>query len=808
MPASAMAQAGEGRVVLLPDEDPATPAANPTGKPVVLTTPLMDGATYVGDITITIDAADRIEFSAARLLELLGKSIDARRIEDLRGELGRTGALSTSSLQRVGIGIRYNPQALQVELEIAAEARASRSLQLSDINRAAIGTFAEPARVSAYMNIRGSIDYSYQGQDRGLATPVMFLDGAARVSGVVLESEANWQPGVGGVDFQRRGTRLVYDDLDDLIRWSAGDLIPLGRGFQSSPEMAGVSIFRSYTVLDPQTVVRPRGGRSFQLNRRSTVEVRVNEQLVRRIELEPGNYDLRDFPFTQGANDIRLTITDDAGRVDTLRYNLFLDQTQLAEGLSEFGLYAGVLAPLGLRGPNYSDEFAATGFYRRGLTDRLTLGGNFEVDGGGWLAGAEAVIGTGFGSLATYVAGSRVERFGAGWATLVNFQRPITRANGQSDTLSLSLEARSRNFGPIGTVLPLNRFRYEVGAGYSRTLSDSLYAGVDGRFSKGRDTQSDVHSVRASMGWRISPDLGFTADARYERDGFGRHVGASLSLTYQLSRRSNLRADYDTRFNRARVSYQTYSGTGTGSYNINADVERSDFGLGATVNANYFHNRAELGLSHFGTFDGEFGPTSQRTSVRFGSSLAFADGAVSMGRPVFDSFAIVRAHRSLKGAEVLLDPSEAGPSATTGKLGTAIYPSLSSYSERTIIIDAPEAPSGVDLGQGTFRLLPPYRGGYLLTVGSDYSVSAIGRLITRQGGPVSLVAGSATEVAHPEREPVALFTNADGRFGVTGLAPGRWRIAMLDPEESLFEIVVPENAEGVLRLGDVSPVRR
>lgn len=808
-PALVRAQApNEGKIVLLPDDDPATPAANPTGRAVVLTAPVMDGAAYLGDATITIDAQDRIELSGARLLELLGRGVDPKRIEDLRAELGRTGALSTASLLRAGVGIRYNPQALQIELEIAADARASRSLALSEINQAALGSYVEPARVSAYVNVRGSIDYSYQGEDRGLATPVMFLDGAARVRGVVLESEANWQPGASNVDFQRRGTRLVYDDLDSLIRWSAGDLLPLGRGFQSSPEMAGVSIFRSYTVLDPQTVVRPRGGRSFRLDRRSSVEVRINDQLVRRIELDPGNYDLRDFPFTQGANDIRLTITDDAGRQDTLRYNLFLDQTQLAEGLSEFGLYAGVLAPLGLRGPNYSGELAATGFYRRGLSDRLTLGGNFEMDGGGWLAGAEAVIGTGFGSLATYVAGSRVDRYGAGWATLVNFQRPIIRSDGRSDTFSLSLEARSRDFGPIGTVVPINRFRYELGAGYSRTLTDTIYAGVDGRYSKGRGDQRDVHSVRASMGWRINPDLSFTADARYERDGFGRNIGAFLSLSYQLSRRSTVRADYDTRFNRARLSYQTYSGAGTGSYNINADVERSDFGIGATANANYFHNRAELGLSHFGSFDGEFGPTSQRTSFRFGSALAFADGSVSVGRPVFDSFAIVRAHRSLKGAEVLLDPSDAGPAATTGALGTAIYPSLSSYSERTIIIDAPGAPSGVDLGQGSFRLLPPYRGGYLLTVGSDYAVSAIGRLVNRQGAPVALVAGTATELAHPEREPLALFTNADGRFGVSGLAPGRWRIAMLDAEESRFEILVPVDAEGVLRLGDLSPVAR
>src|SRR5690606_27378589 len=203
------------------------------------------------------------------------------------------------------------------------------------------------------------------GPDEGLAPPVMFIDGAARWRGVVLESELNFQPGAAGADYQRRGTRLVYDDRARLIRWSAGDLLTTSRGFQSAPEIAGLSASRRYSVLEPATIIRPRGSRSFQLDRRSMVEVRMNGNLVRRIELEPGAYDLQDFPFTQGANDVELTITDDSGRTERVDFNIFLDQGQLAEGLSEFAVQAGFLAPLGPRGPRYGDRPAFSGFYRR-----------------------------------------------------------------------------------------------------------------------------------------------------------------------------------------------------------------------------------------------------------------------------------------------------------------------------------------------------------------------------------------------------------------------------------------------------------
>src|SRR3546814_12034374 len=61
--------------------------------------------------------------------------------------------------------------------------------------------------------------------------------------------------------------------------------------------------------------------------------------------------------------------------------------------------------------------------------------------------------------------------------------------------------------------------------------------------------------------------------------------------------------------------------------------------------------------------------------------------------------------------------------ANSGAMGTALQPRLSSYSERNLLVTAPDAPIGTDLGEGSFRLLPAYRSGYRLTVGSDYMVS-------------------------------------------------------------------------------------
>ena len=146
---------------------------------------------------------------------------------------------------------------------------------------------------------------------------------------------------------------------------------------------------------------------------------------------------------------------------------------------------------------------------------------------------------------------------------------------------------------------------------------------------------------------------------------------------------------------------------------------------------NYFANRAELGISHFGTFENDFASsTEQRTSLRFASSLAFADGACLDRPPDLRQLRLAPAATAAStGAAVLIDPTPSAipprPACSAPRPSPASAPMPSARST----VDAPDAPAGVDLGQGSFRLFPPYSSGYRLEVGSDYNVTALGRLL-------------------------------------------------------------------------------
>lgn len=783
----------------------AAPRLNPAGRAIVLTVPAKDGARYLGDMPLTIGVDDSLSFPADRTLQLLGDVLAPDVLETLRTAFASRSAISPSDFAAAGVKVDYNPQTLELSFVIPVEKRASSKVSISPLDREMVGEVVKPQGFSAYLNLRSSLDLVEDGPNTGFGDPVLLMDGAVRIGSLVAESDTIWVPGNTGTDFQRLGSRLVYDDLDHLLRISAGDLETQGRGFQSAPEIAGISIVRSYSVLNPQQIVRPRGDRSFRLERASTVEVIVNGQQVRRLQLAPGNYNLRDFPFAQGANDIRLNLLDDTGRTETLRFNVFLDQTQLAKGLTEFGVYAGVHAPLGLSGPQYSNDLAFSGFVRHGLSDYVTLGANFQADSNVQMGGVEAVFGTAIGTFGTQLAFSHTRGLGSGSAMQATFQRLIQHRNGQADTFNLFFERRSEKFAPVSFFLPSNPYRFEVGGGYTHAFNSDFYAGVDARFSKGRGINPDVHNYRLSAGWRINGNATLTAEGRYQQDSRGREWSGFLTLTVRLGQYSSVRTEYDTRDNRVRASYQTLQGTGVGSYNVTADVERNDFGADLGVNANYFTNRAELGFSHFGTFTRGFGDSvAERSTFRLGTSIAFAGDAVSIGRPIYDSFAIVKPHKSLGKADVIVEPTSYGYAANTGDLRAGTMAGLSSYAERTVPVDVANAPAGVDIGQGSFKLFPSYRSGYLLTVGSDYNVTALGNLVDVDGEVLSFVSGTATELAHPERPAMTVFTNKDGRFGATGLAAGQWKLEMLDQKKSVFIITIPKDSTGVVKIGQIS----
>jgi outer membrane usher protein len=787
--------------------DPA-PKLNPTGRDIILSAPLREGAFLLGEVGFRLGADDSLSVETRSLVEALRAVVAPERLALLQNALAGMGYVPVEQLAALGYPVRYDPATISLVASVPAEFRSVRDISLSRFDDPSAGTYYAPAGFSGYINFRSFTDYIWNGPgDNGFQSPTVLIDSAFRLKGVVLENEATLRLDSGDLrTFTREGTRLVYDDRRRLVRFAAGDLEIGGRGFVGSPQLAGVSATRVYSIVDPLRNVQPRGDRTFTLTRASTVEAVINGQPVRRIRLEPGVYNVSDFPFVQGTNSVRFNIQDDAGGIQTIEFSQFFDRTLLAPGLSEFSVQAGILNPFNGGSRDYQfNEPAASGWYRRGMSETLTLGGNFNVRETGVAAGAEVTLATAFGILGADIAVSENKGIGSGFAANVGLQKTFGGMTTSARSISASAEYRSPNFSNPGPIIVENRIAWNLGASYGQPIGRSQFVSLSGNYGITRGPFRDEKSAQLTYGYSINSRFSLTVDATYnDRSLFGKNYGVRATLLVKLGRRSTGILEVDSRTERARIGYQTGRGEGVGSWTASADIDVGEENTGFNGGFNYIANRAELGFNHATTY--EFSgrrADSQRTSLRFGTALAFADGKFALSRPIFDAFAMVAPHKSIKKSTVLIDPREDYYTAKSGTFGPAVDPNLSAYIRRTLTYDVPDAPVGYDLGAASAKISPPYRGGYLITAGSDYSVTTLGTLLAPDGTPVSLLAGKATELGVDNPKTLTVFTNRTGRFGASGMRPGRWRIDMPTEPPTSVEIVIPADSLGVVRLGDV-----
>jgi outer membrane usher protein len=771
---------------------------NTTGRTMSIVVSVKEGAATLGDADAQIQADDTILVSLSQVVRLMSPRLNPATLGKLNQVDSVAGFATLAAFEKQGFAVRFDKRAFELDITLATADRAVQTIGLADLDRSVIGDFATPSSFSAYVNIRGSLDYLIAGSDKGFNDPSLLFDGAMRIAPFVLEAEGSWNDH----EFTRTGTRLVFDDVKHLLRWTAGDLQPETRGFQGAVDIAGISIARSYALLEPQRNVAPRGGRTFSLTREATVEAYINGRPIRTIRLAPGTYNVGDFPFAQGGNDVDLVIVDDTGQRETISFSTYIQRTQLAAGLSEFDFNVGVVSRPG-QGISYTGDPAVTGYYRRGLSDNLTMGANFQYAQKSYMGGFEAVLGTGIGTLGGDVAYSHVSGVGSGYAANFSLERITQNVKG-SASLLVTVELRSRRFGAVEQLTPDNPYDYNASVSYSRSLGPRSFAGVQARYAHGRDGNVDERSARVNYGLRFGKSTSLTFDLEWDKGVRGDDKSFSVSLVRRFGQRSSAQAEYDSRDQAVRLGFQSSGGYGVGSWNAggNLDIGREDVALNAA--ANYIANRADLGLAYTATYSQDSKRiTDQRASLRFATSLAFADGSFAIGRPINDSFAIVRPYKAGRGIDIVVEPAQNSGQAKSGIFGPALYGEITSYSPRTLTYDVPDAPAGLDLGTGALRTLAPYHSGYVVVVGSDYNVMAVGTLKVK-GDVLSLQAGSAVEEGGEHRR-VELFTNREGRFAIAGLKPGKWRIEIAGTPPIVYDLLVPKDATGVVRVGDLAP---
>lgn len=768
---------------------------------VPISGPLKLEGQYLGDISGAVDAEGRGVVDAARLLDLLKPLMNPALFSQLEARTAGVERVGMEELSSDEFSLSFDSLSLTFNATLNARSRANRAVSLGQIEEVNPTVFDQPAWFSAGANIGLAQRFSHVEDEFGpLQGGVDLFVNMGGFDGVTLTTGADYD-GSSDDKWRRRETRLTKDIFSSAIRLSAGEFSPPVESFQGSRRFLGLSAARAYSTIRPFQNIRPSGRREFTLDRESFVEVEVNGIVVDRLRLGPGPYSLSDFPYAQGPNTVRLIVEDDTGRNEIAVFDLFGGASLLEPGVVDFGVSVGVVEEGGEF--EYGSRPAASGFFRRGISDVVTVGGNAQYYDGRSQAGALVAWGAPFGQVQFSGAASYNEDTRqSGVTTAIDFLHETVLLNDVDARFVLTLQAASRHFQSAFAVEPRNADQWRAaGQGIFRYEQYSLNAGAS--YSKGRDEQPDqtewtLAVARSFERFSVNLTLGqrLYSDNRPNEDRIG------VSLTTRFGGRWSAGARYDSQ-TELREVLLTRSPTGrlndvSGSLRLAENRDQQAI----AADLRYINNRfdAQVLSNRFVASD-PGGRTTQESIWRLNTFVGYADGAMGIGRQSTEGFVIASRHPTLRKSSLVLTDGGGQPIARAGWFGPALAPISRAYGINRFVVAVDPLPAGYDLGAGSLSTFPGYGSGYRMVVGSDASRTVIGVLVGSDG-PLALISGTLEAVdTDAGVEPKLFFTNRGGRFVGDGLAPGRYRVMVRG--QAIAEFAIPEEEEGVVNVGEI-----
>ena len=254
-----------------------------------------------------------------------------------------------------GLETRFDARTVTLHLQIAAAELPGTTIDLLPKRRTGV---RYPADASLFLNygINATGDDSFADLRYQAATEL-----GARLGSWLLYSTTDYQWGEGATSgFTRLLTNAQYDDRPNLRRMTIGDFFTAGFDLSTSVPLGGLSLTKDYS-MDPYFVRYPAAGFRTEVAFPSTVQVRVDGNVIDQRQVPPGPVDITNITGVTGAQNVSVVIRDPFGREQVLQQPFFFaTNVGLAEGLHEYSYNAGLLRRgYGIESNDYEDPALA-----------------------------------------------------------------------------------------------------------------------------------------------------------------------------------------------------------------------------------------------------------------------------------------------------------------------------------------------------------------------------------------------------------------------------------------------------------------
>ncbi|MGA3129621.1 MAG: fimbria/pilus outer membrane usher protein [Terracidiphilus sp.] len=552
----------------------------------------------------------------------------------------------------------------------------------------------------------------------------------------------------------RLDSAYTFADVKSLRRYSAGDYIDSGLSWSRPVHMEGVQI-RSDFTMRPDLITFPLPTLSGSAAVPSTVDILVNGNLATSNQVSPGPFEVPQLPIISGQGTITMTLTNTQGGQVTVSQPFYGASTLLAKGLQTFAAQTGLVRrEWGLLSNDYG-KMAGAAYYRRGLSQTLTVEATTETTPGVFIggAGAAAILWhralVNFDAAASGGSGGTGDLISAGLqhqgrvfdlggsATLANSNyRDVAAMNGSSiprKQISLFSGLFSRRFGSLAVAYA------QLSQSAPPVLAPNAFAG---------NLQSRI--VTANYSQQFHHVSFFATEFRDLNNAGG--SGLQLTLSVPLGRRRSA----------------SVGGSSNGSVQMQAQqgaVVIGDWGYQAYVSAGA--GTQAFGIAQYkspvGLFSAGLADSSGQTTVRLESqgALSLVDRGLFPSNTIVDSFAIVDT-APVEHVHVYQENRGVG---TTDKSGRLLVPDMRSFDVNHIGIEPKDVPADADLALDKRIVRPQDRSGVVIRFPIQFSHGALLKLVDAAGLPIPL-GSTATLLGSSAVVPVGY----DGEAYLEGLS--------------------------------------
>ncbi len=536
-----------------------------------------------------------------------------------------------------------------------------------------------------------------------------------------------------------------------------GDMISVGSSSQRAVRLGGVAIASDVT-LRPDLVTLPLPSFSGRVAVPTTIDIISGGQRTEVGQVKPGEFTVRNVPVASGRGEASIVIRDELGRESVQKLRFYSSPEMLPQGINQFGASMGwVRRRYGEDHDTYG-QFAATGFYRRGLSPGVTLTVSGETAGG------------------MVNAGTRIDA-ALGGVALATVETRLSRGpNGSGGQISAAIESSGGGFsGRMAVVWPTNGFRDVASvlgdplptrsvtafAGYNRSRSAFQLSG--GIVWNLRDPLRGTTAFRSifvdgSVRYEASQRLSFSTAVTY-RHGDSNNFAATFGMTLRLGRQGWAGSSLTHRTGYPFIASASYRQMPSASSPIGY-YGAAEYGRSGRLDAGVtWRNRA---VETEAKAEYENGDAALRLNAR--GALILAGGNVFARSRADGTYALVRTGR-VGGLTVRYNNQPVG---RTGKRGTMLVDNVIPYVASNYEIDADKIPSDVLAKVYERRMVVPRRTVGLVTLTAVRFIPHPVKLVDAMGNPLEM---GTHMTARPSGDD--LVVGFDGFVETNGAGPDR-----------------------------------